>query len=238
MTTHSAATNQLSTITGASTRVMLIDGHTILREGLSALISVDGSFSVVGQASSVSAAIPIAVALRPDLIVTDFSFPDSTGTQSIVELRRSCPKARIVVFTMHDSEEHIRAGLTAGADGYILKYATHAELTRGLKAVVRGERYLCPRSSSCIVRSYLGEAPSASPVPATATVTVREREILALIAGGQPNKRIAKTLGRSVKTVEKHRANLMRKLGLHNAADVTRFAIRSGVLGTDVTVTI
>ncbi|MEI8296902.1 MAG: response regulator transcription factor [Pseudomonadota bacterium] len=209
-------------------RIMLVDDHAILREGLSALIELEPDFKVVGQAGSIPEAVGVATTLQPDLIVTDLSLPGTTGMQGIVELRSRAPNARLIVLTVHNTEEYIRAALSAGADGYILKDASRLELIHGIRAVLAGQRHLCPRSSARVVRSYLGEAqPTAA---AVVGVTGREREILGMIAGGQSNKRIAIVLNRSVKTVEKHRANLMRKLGLHNVADVTRFALQSGLL--------
>jgi DNA-binding NarL/FixJ family response regulator len=212
----------------ARARVLLIDDHSILREGLAALINLESDMEVVGHAGSVVDGVAVAQALEPDLIITDISLPGATGVQGIIELRRRCPRARLVVLTVHNSEEYIRAALSSGADGYVLKDATRSELVHGLRAVLAGQRHLCPRSSARVVRSYLGEQP---PVPQAAVgVTGREREILGMIARGHSNKRIAVTIDRSVKTVEKHRANLMRKLGLHNVADVTRFAMQSGLL--------
>ena len=213
---------------GSTVRIVLVDDHTILREGLRALLELEQDLKIVGEAGSVPEAIEVATALQPDLIITDLSLPGSTGMQGIVELRSRAPNARLIVLTVHNTEEYIRAALSAGADGYVLKDSSRAELVHGVRAVLAGQRYLCPRSSARVVRSYLGE-----PQPAAAAVTGvtgREREILAMIAGGQSNKRIAIVLNRSVKTVEKHRANLMRKLGLHNVADVTRFALQSGLL--------
>jgi DNA-binding NarL/FixJ family response regulator len=210
------------------TRILLVDDHTILREGLCALIELESDLAVVGQAGSIAEALLRAEALRPDLIITDISLPGATGVQGLVELRARCHGARLLVLTVHNTEEYIRAALSAGADGYILKDSSRAELIQGLRAVMAGQRHLCARASARVVRSYLGEQLQVE-LPVSG-VTGREREILAMIASGQSNKRIALTLNRSVKTVEKHRANVMRKLGLHNIADVTRFALQSGLL--------
>lgn len=215
----------------AAKRVFLVDDHAILREGLTALLGLEPDFHTVGHAGSLGEALALLPRLEPDLIVTDLSLPGSAGVQGIVELRRCCPKARIAVLTVHNSEEYIRAALSAGADGYIVKDASRSELIHGLRAILANQLHLCARSSARVVRSYLGErVPVASPLTG---VTGREREILAMIANGQSNKQIAITIKRSIKTVEKHRANLMRKLGLHNVADVTRFALQSGILRED-----
>jgi DNA-binding NarL/FixJ family response regulator len=209
-------------------RIVLIDDHAILREGLIALSEMERDLKVVGQAGSIADGLTVALATRPDIIITDLSLPGSTGLQGIVELRQRCPDSRVLVLTMHDSEEYIRAALSAGAQGYVLKDATRAELIHGVRAVLAGQRHLCPRSSARVVCSYLGEQQAVPPV--AYGVTGREREILAMIAAGWSNKRMARELQRSVKTVEKHRANLMRKLQLHNVAEVTRFALQSGMM--------
>src|SRR5579871_838249 len=209
-------------------RLILIDDHAILREGLIALSNMENDLKVVGQAATIAEGLLVAQSVQPDLIITDLALPGATGLQGIVEFRQRIPTAKVLVLTMYDSEEYIRAALSAGAHGYVLKDATRNELMQGVRAVLAGHRHLCSRASSRVVRSYLGEQQASAPL--AAGVTGREREILAMIAAGLSNKRIAVQLKRSVKTVEKHRANLMRKLQLHNVADVTRFAMQSGLL--------
>lgn len=209
-------------------RVVLIDDHAILREGLIALSDLENDLEVVGQAANLEDGLRIALGAAPDLIVTDLSLGRGSSVQGIAEFRGQLPDTRILVLTMHDSEEHIRAALAAGAHGYVLKDATRVELLQAMRAVLGGERHLCARASARVVRSYLGEQ-RAAPQRQDA-VTGREREILTMIAAGLSNKRIAIELHRSVKTVEKHRANLMRKLQLHNVAEVTRFAVQQGLL--------
>jgi DNA-binding NarL/FixJ family response regulator len=216
--------------TASARRVFLVDDHAILREGITALLSLESDFEVVGHAGSVAEAVTKAPSLLPDLVITDLSMPGSAGVQGIMELRRACPAARIAVLTVHNTEEHIRAALAAGADGYIVKDASRSELVHGLRAVIANHIHLCARSSARVVRSYLNNGSERAPPIESPVVTGREREILIMIANGQSNKRIALTINRSVKTVEKHRANLMRKLGLHNVADVTRFALNSGLM--------
>ena len=227
-TTLGAAGSGVNTSFDGKSRLILVDDHAILREGLIALSEMEPDLKVVGQAGTIAEGIAVALAQRPDLIVTDLCMPGSTGLQAIVEFRQRCPGAKVLILTMHDSEEHIRAALSAGAQGYVLKDATRGELMHAIRAVLAGQRHLCPRSSARVVRSYLGERSPVSPL--ASGVTGREREILGMIAAGLSNKRIALGLGRSVKTIEKHRANLMRKLQLHNVAEVTRFAMESGLL--------
>ena len=212
-------------------RILLIDDHAILREGLSALIALESDLSVVGHAASIPEGIAAALALRPDLIITDLSLPSTTGAQAILELRRHCPDVRVLVLTFRDTNEYIRAALAAGADGYVVKRAQRDELIYAIRAVLSGKRHLCTRSSESMVSCYLGDSPS-NPPPA-AGITNRERDVITMIAKGFSNKRIALALRRSIKTIEKHRANLMRKLKLHNTADVTRFALQCGLLDGD-----
>jgi DNA-binding NarL/FixJ family response regulator len=211
----------------AAARVLLIDDHAILREALSALINMESGLEVVAQAASVSEAIQIAGSLDLDLIITDVKLPLTRGMRDIVELRSRCPSARLLTLTAHNSAESIRAAFAAGADGYMLKDASRVELMSAVRAVLAGQRHLCPRSMAHVVHVYLDE-PKAP--PATIGITAREREVLVMIANGESNKRMAISLDLSVKTIEKHRANLMRKLGFRNLAEVTRFALESGIL--------
>jgi DNA-binding NarL/FixJ family response regulator len=213
----------------AGARVLLIDDHAILREGLSALLNVESGLEVVGQAGSVAEAVEIAGSLNLDLIITDVRLPLATGVQDIVELRSRYPSARLLALTAHDSADSIRAAFAAGADGYMRKDATRVELVSAVRAVLAGQRHLCPRSMAHVVHGYLDE--SKAPPPPALGITAREREVLAMIANGQSNKHMAVTLDLSIKTIEKHRANLMRKLGFRNLADVTRFALENGILG-------
>jgi two-component system response regulator NreC len=208
-------------------RVLLIDDHAILRDGLRALINVESDLEVVGQAGSTSEAVEIAGSLDPDLVITDIKLPVTTATQDIAELRSRWPSARLLVLTAHNSADSIRAAFAAGADGYMLKDATRVEFLSAVRAVLAGQRYLCPRSMAHVVHGYLDEPKRP---PAAIGITAREREILAMIANGQSNKHMARVLDLSIKTIEKHRANLMRKLGLGNLADVTRFALENGIL--------
>jgi DNA-binding NarL/FixJ family response regulator len=144
------------------------------------------------------------------------------------------PRSRKLVLTAHDGKEHIRAALTAGADGYVLKDARYAELLRGIRTVSTGERFLCSATAIKVLADYLsGDKPPSPPEAPARCLTQREREVLSRIAQGHSNKLIARTLGLSPKTVEKHRSNLMKKLQLRNAAAITMFAIRNGLAGDE-----
>ena len=146
-------------------RVFLVDDHAILREGLTALLSLEPDFEVVGDAGTLPEALDRAPALDPALIVTDLTLPGMASVQGIAELRRACPNARLAVLTVHNTEEYIRAALSAGADGYIVKDASRAELIHGLRAVLTHQMHLCARSSARVVRSYLGASDRSAPAP-------------------------------------------------------------------------
>lgn len=205
--------------------LLLVDDHTILREGLRALLELQPDLHVAGEAGTFEEAIDLAARLQPDVVLTDIGLPGRSGLLLVRELRNVCPGARIVLLTAHASEEYIRAGLDAKADGYVLKDSGHSELVAAIRTVASGQHFLCKAVTSQVLANYVqGGGPASGPDPLRA-VTSRERQLLTRIASGQSNKAVARELNLSVKTVEKHRANLMRKLGLHNAADITRFAL-------------
>lgn len=213
--------------------IVLVEDHAILREGLKALIELDSDFHVVGEYCSVEESLDGIRDLQPDLVITDLALPGRSGIELLGEIRRLSPRSRRMVLTAHDNEEYIRAALNADADGYVLKDANSAELNRAIRTVSVGQRFLCEAIASKILSGYLSGEQKA-PFPAVAqSITGREREVLTRIALGNSNKLIARELGVSPKTVEKHRSNLMRKLQLHNAAAITMFAIRNGLTGTE-----
>jgi DNA-binding NarL/FixJ family response regulator len=205
--------------------LLLVDDHTILREGLRALLELQPDMHVVGEASTYEEAINLAASMQPDIVLTDIGLPGRSGLLLVRELRKACPAARIVLLTAHSSEEYIRAGLDAQIDGYVLKDAGHAELITAIHTVATGQQFLCKAVASRVLATYMHRGgPEATQDPLH-SVTARERQVLTRIAAGLSNKAVARELNLSVKTIEKHRANLMRKLALHNAADITRFAL-------------
>jgi two-component system, NarL family, response regulator NreC len=213
------------------TSIVLVEDHAILREGVRALLELEHDLEIVGEAGNGVDAVAVAQALSPALVITDIALPGRSGIELIMCLRQILPRVKILILTAHHSEEYIRATLNAGADGYVLKDATRAELLRAIRTVVEGQTYLCASITAKVVSGYLYRNASEAPAAASSdNVTRREREVLTQVALGQSNKLIARALGVSVKTVEKHRANLMRKLMLHNTAAVTRFAIVHGLI--------
>lgn len=216
----------------ATLSLMLVDDHAILREGLRALIELEPDFKVVGEAASVDEAIAMATRLQPDVVLTDIGMPGRSGLALVRELRAVCPSVRVVLLTAHASEEYIRAGLDCSADGYVLKDSGHAELMTAIRTVAKGQQFLCKAVAGRVLASYLSREERSAQDPLS-TITGRERQVLTRIASGQSNKAVARELNLSVKTVEKHRANLMRKLELHNAAGIARFALNHHLISTD-----
>ena len=212
--------------------IVLVEDHAILREGLKALIEIESDFQVVGEFCSVEASLEGIRELQPDIVITDITLPGRSGIELLGEIRRLSPRTRKMVLTAHDNEECIRAAMSADADGYVLKNANSAELNRAIRSVSLGQRFLCDAVASKVLVGYLAGDQRALPGLAQ-SITGREREVLTRIALGNSNKLIARDLGVSPKTVEKHRSNLMRKLQLHNAAAITMFAIRNGMTSSE-----
>lgn len=211
-------------------RIVIAEDHTILREGLRSLLCSDPEFDVVGEAEDGRDAIRCVEALSPDLVLMDLSMPRMNGLDAIKEIKKQNPEIKIIVLTVHKTEEYILATLQAGADGYLLKDATHSELVMAIKNVLAGKRYLSPGISEKVIEGYLEGRRTLKTKSSWDTLTQREREILKLIAEGYKNKEVADYLYISLKTVEKHRSNLMRKLDLHNVAALTAFAAEKGLI--------
>jgi DNA-binding NarL/FixJ family response regulator len=218
------------TADSGKSRVVLVEDHAILREGLRALLELEQDLRIVGEAPNGIDAVPTVEALTPDLVITDIALPGRSGIELIGCLRQLCAATKLLVLTAHNSEEYIRAALNAGAHGYVLKDASRAELLQAIRAVLSGQTHLCASVTAKIVTGYLHPKAESLSLSAVELVTVREREVLTRVALGRSNRLIARELQVSVKTVEKHRANLMRKLTLHNTAAITRFAIRHGMV--------
>ena len=210
--------------------IVLAEDHTILREGLKALLSSQPDLKIVGEAGDGLEAIRCARDHSPDMILLDLSMPTMTGLDAIKEIKRVSTDTKIIVLTVHSTEEYILATLQAGADGYVLKDAHSEELLTAIRHVLDGRRYLSPSISGTIIDGLLQGKKASAIRSSWETLTQREREILKLVAEGHKNKDIADLLCISVKTVEKHRANLMEKLDLHNVASLTALAAEKGLI--------
>jgi DNA-binding NarL/FixJ family response regulator len=210
--------------------MVIAEDHTILREGLRALLAADPNLKIVGEAGDGHAAIRCVDNLSPDLVLMDLSMPKMNGLEAIRDIKNRNPDTKIIVLTVHKTEEYVLSTLQAGADGYVLKDADHLELQMAIKNVMEGRRYLSPGISEKVIDGYLGGVRRTRTESVLESLTKREREILKLIAEGYKNREIAGYLFISLKTVEKHRANLMKKLDLHNASALTAFAIEKGLI--------
>ena len=214
-------------------RIVIAEDHTILREGLRALISLNPDLEVVGEAEDGREAIRCVEKMKPDLVLMDLSMPRMNGMDAIREIKKLSPKTKVLVLTVHKTEEYILATFKVGADGYVLKDATHSELKMAIKNVLSGKHYISPGISDKVLEGYLEGRKTLKTKTSWETLTQREREILKLIAEGYKNKEIADYLCISSKTVEKHRANLMEKLDLHNVQALTAFAIEKGLVSRE-----
>ena len=233
---HSAGQEPLRPVEApvpARTRIVLVEDHGILRAGIRALLDMEGDLQVVGEAGTASEGVCVVRETRAMLVVIDLALPGGSGLSSIEALRAASPSLRVLILTAHCTDEYLRAAFSAGADGYLLKDATRAELLLAIRAVMRGQRYFSAPVSARLLSGYLGGHPTSAGAPAS--LTPREREVLTRVALGDSNKRAALALRLSIKTVEKHRANLMRKLELHNTAGMTLFAVRHGLLPSAAT---
>jgi DNA-binding NarL/FixJ family response regulator len=208
-------------------RLLLVEDHTILREGLKSLISAHPQFQIAGEADDGEKALKIAGKINPDLVLIDLSMPRMNGLDAIREIRRQSPNTKILVLTVHKAEEYVFESLKAGADGYLLKDAGTSELMLAMENILAGKNYLSPGISRHIVDGYLRAKQAAPAGPTQNTLTRREKQIVKLIAEGHKTRDIADFLHISEKTVETHRSNLMKKLGAHNAAEVTAYAIEN-----------
>lgn len=213
-------------------RIFIVEDHTLMRAGLCALLSQDPDLELVGEADNGRDAIRAIGVLAPDLVLMDISMPGMNGIEAMMDIKRRNPQTRVLVLTIHKTDEYIHESLRAGADGYILKDASHDELRVAIRSVLNGKTYLSPDISGKVIYGYLGTGKADNVGSTWDTLTHREREVLKLVAEGHPNKFIADYLCLSIKTVEKHRSNLMKKLDLHNASTLTSYAIEKGLVST------
>jgi DNA-binding NarL/FixJ family response regulator len=214
----------------ARLRVVLADDHAILRQGLRAILDAEPDLEVIGEASNVQDVVALSRCLQPDVVITDVSLANGSGIQAIGQLRRECAGVRVVMLTGHNSQESARAAITAGAHAYIVKDSPVEVLLRAIRSESPDYELLEMPVRAIEKRWHSTKQPAGT---RGTEMTARERQVLIGVALGYSSKRIAGNLGRSVKTIEKHRFKMMRKLGLHNAAAVTRYAIDNGFLQAD-----
>jgi len=211
-------------------KIIIADDNRILREGLRALLSSDLELEVVGEVEDGQEAIRVVEKFKPGLVLMDLSMPRMNGMDAIKEIKKRSPDTKVLVLTVHKTDEYILATLQAGADGYVLKDSTNVELRMAIKNVLSGKFFISPGISGKVIEGYLQNKRPLKPSTPWDTLTSREKGILKLIAEGYKNKKIADFLCISVKTVEKHRANLMQKMDLHSVSFLTRLAIEKGLI--------
>jgi DNA-binding NarL/FixJ family response regulator len=210
-------------------RLVLIDDHPVVREGICALLSLEPDMAVAGDAGNVEAGIDMVRRFEPDLVICDLTMPGCTGGIAVRKLCRECPNTRVLVLTAHDSLECIRESFNSGAVGYVRKDALRADLMAAIRRAAGGAQAICRGVVDIVVRNWLHESATQPPVMDTG-LSAEDRQVIRLIALGVPTWQIAADLGKGVKAVEKYRAGLMRRLDLSSTAAVARFAVRCNLL--------
>ena len=211
------------------TRILLADDHDIIRRGLKELLETHAGWEVVGEASSGRQAVELAVKLHPDIAILDLTMPELNGLEATRQIKKALPKTAVLIFTMHENENLIRDVLTAGALGYVLKSDAARHLTNAVEALIQHKPFFSAKVSEAVLDGYLKAGREESSTT-TEPLTPREREIVQLLAEGKSNKEVADTLGISTKTIETHRATIMRKLELKSFAEMVRYAIRNNII--------
>ena len=210
-------------------RVLLADDHAVVRRGLKLVLDGEPDLEVVAEAGDGAQAIEMTLAQDIDLAVLDVAMPRMTGLQAAAELARRCPEVRVLMLSMHDNEQYFFEALKAGASGYVLKSVADRDLVEACRATLRGEPFLYPGAVAALVRDFLERARRGEAVPHD-PLTPRELEVVKLIAEGYSSEQIAETLVISRKTVERHRANVLEKLEMRDRVELTRYAIRRGLV--------
>jgi DNA-binding NarL/FixJ family response regulator len=210
-------------------RVLIADDHAIVRTGIRHVLESEPGFIVVGEASTGAEVLELAASLHPDVAVLDISMPGMSGLHVAAELRQRAPETQVLILSMHDNTEYVLESLRAGVHGYLLKDTAATELRGAIRAVRRGESFFSPAIAGRLSAVFRGD-PTASTSSALAQLTSRERQVLLGIARGHTNREIGTQLGISPRTVESHRENLMRKLGVRTVAGLTRLALEAGLV--------
>ena len=211
------------------TRILLADDHALVRRGLRLILDAEPDLMVVAEAATGAEAVDCASEQEVDLAILDIAMPRMTGIQAAREISRRAPGIRILMLSMYDNEQYLFESLKAGASGYVLKSVADRDLLEACRAAMRGEPFLYPGAITALIRDYLQRDRQGEHLP-DSVLTPREEEIVKLIAEGQSSKEIAETLIISVKTVERHRANILQKLGMRDRLELTRYAIRAGLV--------
>ncbi len=211
-------------------RILLTDDHTLFRQGVKTLLASEPDMEVVGEAADGAAAVEKAAELKPDLVLMDIGMPGPSSFETTRQIKRSRPETKVLFLTMYDDEDYLIEGMEVGANGYVLKDSPAAQLVAAVRDVHRGGSYLSPRMLSQLVDDFRSRVRTSDRMPRFATLTPREKEVLKMLAEGNSVKEVACQLNLSVKTVEAHKFNLMRKLDIHNKAQLVQYAIQKKVI--------
>lgn len=211
-------------------KIFIAEDHQLFREGLKSMLRSRGDIDVVGEAEDGLEAVRQIRKVKPDLVLLDLSMPKMGGVSVMKEIKRELPDTRILALTIHESDQYVLEAFDAGTDGYCVKDASRQELMIAIDSVLQGKPYISPGISDQVIEGYLTGRRRLKKESSWDTLTQREREVLKLLAEGYTNKNIAEFLHISIKTVEKHRANLIGKLDLHNVAQLTAFAMEKGLI--------
>ena len=210
-------------------RVLVADDHTIVRQGLVNLLAESGEVEVVAEASDGLEAVEKAQATHPDVAILDLSMPRLTGLEAVRRIRETVPQTRVLMLTVHEEEEYVLPLIRAGASGYLVKDSAVGELLAAVRALHAGQGYFGPQAARALAEQY--RHPERAADDPYGALSPREREVFHLVVEGKTTKEIARALGISVKTADNHRYRLMEKLGVHNTAELVRYAARRGLLG-------
>jgi DNA-binding NarL/FixJ family response regulator len=211
-------------------RVLIADDHKIVRQGIRKLLEAESDLEVVGEALDGREAVKKASQLKPDLVLMDIAMSNLNGLEATRQIKKNLPKVKVLILTMHKNEEYVLQSLQAGASGYLLKEAAVEDLVSAIHSVYRLDSFLSPAVSKTVIEAYLSKNKSNKQLSPFEILTDREREVLQLIAEGHTNQEIADTLFISVKTVEAHRSNIMRKLDIHDITKLVKYAIKKGIV--------
>jgi DNA-binding NarL/FixJ family response regulator len=211
-------------------RVLLVDDHTVVRQGLRRILETDDEIAIVGETGDGRSAAEMAQKMNPNVVVMDIALPELNGIEATRQIMKRNENARVLILTMHSDDVCVRQSLKAGARGYLLKDSEDLDLLKAIKAVGRGGSFFSPAVSKVLLEGYLGDSTGQPVEDSLSLLTDREREVLQLFSEGKTNKEIATLLSVSINTVETHRKHIMEKLDLHNTADIVRFAVRKKIV--------
>ena len=211
-------------------RLLLIDDHQVVRQGLRMMLDGEPDLEIVGEADTASQGLIETTRLKPDVVLMDIGLPDMSGIEATKEVKRLAPEVAVVALTIHEDEEYFFKMLEAGASGYVPKRAAPDELLTAIRVTAGGEVYLYPSLAKLLVQDYLGEGQTNRQESSLNLLTDREKEVLTLLADGLSNSEIGEQLSISPKTVARHRENIMAKLNLHSRTDLVKYAIRKGII--------